>query len=695
MSKIRVDEIVDISDGGSPDLPHGATGADPTERNQVATKSYVDGSLTGTFSNSVSTTPPENPAIGSFWVDNSNSLNVLKCWNGSVWEEFSGMLGGISYLMGIEDPTVLKPAYKSGYPSIPYIPSTSEITNIHYGGGDMATSAINVGAYHQDIAYGDGKFVVVCRKGGYNQAEQRVQWSSDGINWNATDHAEENWWWGVTYGDGKFVAVSGSTNSSPFTNVGTNRVMWSTDGISWNSALASHNADWRKIAYGEPNGQPTFVAIAYSGDGVNDQKAMYSHDAINWYMTPTARDVNSWIDIVYGDGKFVAIAGSGAGNAMYSTDGINWTLGAEGLPSISFVSAAYGEPNGKPTFVAIGSGTNAYYSHDAINWDVAVVPKSAEWKHVTYGEPNGQPTYVAVAKDSDEAGAGYTMYSHDGITWVNRPGASNPANLAIVHQWEGPIGYGDGKFVKFASWAMSTSATKIVGYSYDGINWQTPHLTFTFADDKVRMLDNGDPIPGETLGTIFEGGETLYDFASYGGTAAASGEYAPTSGTDATNVFTIFDPYQDGPWTVGMKLRSTRTVSITYEPAWPIWDTATTSIPTVSEGAITKWGRVEWNVAEDSAFTTNLQESIVDIVEGAPQNMPSDIIIEANKEYYLRVRYSSLEPAVSFSNWSEEIVFKTETVAFPDPSASPWTDPSTGTIYTYSYSDGVWSGTQP
>ena len=28
-------------------------------------------------------------------------------------------------------------------------------------------------------------------------------------------------------------------------------------------------------------------------------------------MTPTARDVNSWIDIVYGDGKFVAIAGSG------------------------------------------------------------------------------------------------------------------------------------------------------------------------------------------------------------------------------------------------------------------------------------------------------------------------------------------------------------------------------------------------
>jgi hypothetical protein len=528
---------------------------------------------------------------------------------------------------------------------------------------------------------------VVCRTAGRDQPEQRVQWSSDGLNWNATDHAEENYWRGVTYGDGKFVAVSGHSGGSTFTNIGVNRVMWSTDGISWNSALASHNADWNKIAYGEPNGQPTFVAVAYSGDDVNDQKSMYSHDGINWNMSPTARDANGWVDVVYGDGKFVAIASSGADQAMYSTDGINWTLGSQGLPNAGFKSAAYGEPNGKPTFVAVAEGTDVYYSHDAINWDVAVVPKSAEWRHVTYGEPNGQPTYVAVAKDSDEAGAGNTMYSHDGITWVNRQSAST------TYQWEGPVGYGDGKFVKFASWAMYVSADMIVGYSYDGIDWQSPRLTLTFADDRVRMLDSGDLIPGETLGTIFEGGETLYDFNSYGGTPAASGEYAPASGTEETNVFTIFDPYEHGPWTVGMKLRSTRTVNITYDPALPIWDSATASIPTVSEGAITKWGRVEWNVAEDSTFTTNLQKSIVNIVEGVPQVIPSDIIIEANMEYYIRVRYSSLEPAVSFSNWSEEIVFKTESVIFPDPSASPWTNPDTGAIYTYS--DGVWSGTAP
>ena len=59
MSKIRVDEIVDVVDEGSPDLPHGATCAEPTADNQVATKSYVDSSSSGTFSNSVSATPQE------------------------------------------------------------------------------------------------------------------------------------------------------------------------------------------------------------------------------------------------------------------------------------------------------------------------------------------------------------------------------------------------------------------------------------------------------------------------------------------------------------------------------------------------------------------------------------------------------------------------------------------------------------
>lgn len=702
MSKIRVDEIVDVVDEGSPDLPYGATCAEPTAHNEVATKSYVDSSLSGTFANTVSSTAPANAAIGSFWVDNSTAYNVLKCWNGSAWEEFSGMVGGTSYLIGIVDPEVLTPGNKAGHPSVPYIPSTSEITNITYHGGGLATSGIGVAADIQAAAYGDGKFVAVSRgpDNGANGTDitndQRVQWSPDGLTWNAVDHAEGNYWKGVTYGNGKFVAVSGDggvqgqTTGSAL-NPGTNRVMWSTDAINWNAATAALNIDWHSVAYGEPNGQPMFVAVAANGDN----RAMYSTDGINWTITPTTNDANGWTGVVWGDGKFVAIAGSGIHRAMYSTDGIDWSSGAEGLGFEPFTCIGYGEPNGQPTFVAVANGTDAFYSHDAINWSRATVPEAGDWRNVAYGEPNGQPTFLAVAEKSDPDFAytnKTTMYSNDGITWVTSLGAQVP-NSSTIYNWGGPVVYGEGKFIKFATWAMSTSNRNIVGYSYDGMTWASINERLTLADDKIRMLDTGEVITGQTLGTILIGGELLYDYDSAnGGTVAASGLYSPTPG-GPTNMITLYYPTANGIWTVGMKLRSANTANITYDPAWPIWDTATSSIPAVSKGAVSVWGTVEWNVAEDSAFTTNLQSSKVNIVKGEVQPMPSDIVIEANKEYYVRVRYGSLDPAVSFSNWSPANIFKTEEIVFPGTGASPWTDPNSGVIYTYT--NGVWFGNNP
>ena len=44
-------------------------------------------------------------------------------------------------------------------------------------------------------------------------------YSTDAINWTSASAAEANTWYSVTYGNGKFVAVSSN---------GTNRVMYST-----------------------------------------------------------------------------------------------------------------------------------------------------------------------------------------------------------------------------------------------------------------------------------------------------------------------------------------------------------------------------------------------------------------------------------------------------------------------------------
>ena len=251
------------------------------------------------------------------------------------------------------------------------------------------------------------------------------------------------------------------------------------------------------------------------------------------------------------------------------------------------------------------------------------------WTSVAYGEPNGQGTYLDIAEDSDDDTAGYTMYSHDGINWVNRPGAANPS-LNVTYQWGGPVAFGGDKFIKIATWAMSSSANKIVGYSYDGISWSNPGLTLTLEDDRVRMLDTGELIHGETIATILNGGELLYDVDSYtnpapadssGITAFASGNYSPGPG-GASNMITLLNPYVRGDWAVGMSLRKLKNcycrLPSTLEP---IWDIASSSVPTVSKGAISKWGIAEWQVAEDSAFTTNLQTVTTNIVRYIPQTL--------------------------------------------------------------------------
>ena len=109
MSKIRVDEIVNKTDDGSPSFPQGATTIEPTADNQVATKSYVDNILASDHGSSVSTSAPANPGVGSFWTDTSSIPNILNVWDGSNWVAFSGTVDNISYLLGIASPEVLTP----------------------------------------------------------------------------------------------------------------------------------------------------------------------------------------------------------------------------------------------------------------------------------------------------------------------------------------------------------------------------------------------------------------------------------------------------------------------------------------------------------------------------------------------------------------------------------------------------------
>ncbi|MDR2718446.1 MAG: hypothetical protein LBB89_10365 [Treponema sp.] len=148
------------------------------------------------------------------------------------------------------------------------------------------------------VTYGNGRFVAV---GGNYSA-----YSTNGINWTTVNQI--NGWAArsVTYGNDKFVTVGGN-----------GRMAYSTNGTTW--AILEPNSyvsAWNGVTYGDGK----FVAVGFgTSNGV-----AYSTDGINW-TRGTAPGTGDWRSVTYGNGKFVAVGRTSNSHIMYSTDGINWS----------------------------------------------------------------------------------------------------------------------------------------------------------------------------------------------------------------------------------------------------------------------------------------------------------------------------------------------------------------------------------
>ena len=267
------------------------------------------------------------------------------------------------------------------------------------------------------------------------------------------------YWYSICYGNGMFVAVDYSTNTSYPSYA------YSYDGINWvedTNAERLPNTAWYSICYG--NGM--FVAVNYYGLGPS---YAYSYDGITWVAdTNAARLTNTyWRSVCYGNGMFVVVSSimSGSGPSYaYSYDGINWVVdtNAERLPRVWWYSVCYG--NGM--FVAVSnsmsSGPSYAYSYDGINW----VPDTnaerlsrAGWQSICYG--NGM--FVVVDGSGNDSYPSYA-YSYDGINWVVD---TNAERLPRIY-WLQSICYGNGMFVA-VNGNINTGPS--YAYSYDGINW--------------------------------------------------------------------------------------------------------------------------------------------------------------------------------------------------------------------------------
>ncbi|MFA5933795.1 MAG: hypothetical protein WC795_01040 [Candidatus Paceibacterota bacterium] len=214
-------------------------------------------------------------------------------------------------------------------------------------------------------------------------------------------------------------------------------------GTSWTSRTSAADNEWNNVAYG--NG--LFVAVAGTGSG---NRVMTSPDGINWTIRTSAVD-NQWVGITYGNGLFVAISADGTSNrVMTSPDGITWTSRTSAADN-TWRDVTYS--NG--LFVAVastGSGNRVMTSPDGITWTSRTSAADNSWLGVTYG--NG--LFVAV---STTGSGNRVMTSPDGITWTSRTSAVDNNWIAVT--------YGNGLFVAVSN----TGTSDRVMTSPDGITW--------------------------------------------------------------------------------------------------------------------------------------------------------------------------------------------------------------------------------
>ena len=325
-----------------------------------------------------------------------------------------GMGGGIAspaflaaIILNILKPTILSPEDDTGVPDFDYTAESSAITNINQIAGGWSTASFDSNGntnQWQSVAYGNGKYVALGAIGNAYLAAN----STDGINWTSystipyTSYSElaygngafvavgtgkivystdegaswssasvaSNWWKGVTYGDGKFVAVSED---------GTNRVATSSDGINWTETSAPGNYMWLAVTYGGGK----YVAVSQQGD------AMYSSDGTNW-STTSVPETGVWNSVAYGNGKFVAVAGT---KVIYSTDGINWSSGNNTIGYWKDITFGDGR------FVAVSNYQDSSYpaaaghSTDGDTWTPSNQATSGVW----YGVDYVNSRFIAVA----------------------------------------------------------------------------------------------------------------------------------------------------------------------------------------------------------------------------------------------------------------------------------------------------------
>jgi hypothetical protein len=287
------------------------------------------------------------------------------------------------------------------------------------------------------------KYVAIA--GGANSATTSAATSLDGVTWAAMTMPSSAQWVSIAYGAvsgiGYYVAIARESASAAY----------SRDGINWTLSNLGETADWSDIAYG--NG--VFVAISES-DSSTTFRAWSSNNGATWNTNTFASGAKA---IAYGFSRFVVVEGNFSNSVAYSTNGATWTVTT--LPSnddsteSNWVDIAYG--NGR--YVAISdSSAMAAYSFNGATWYKSNLPATYEWSSIGYGQGVFYVTSLGDAAAS----------SPDGVTWTLRDGSYAPFDITATAK-DTNTAYAETATLTSGTWGDAIwTGTKFVAVGYSG-----------------------------------------------------------------------------------------------------------------------------------------------------------------------------------------------------------------------------------
>ena len=286
-------------------------------------------------------------------------------------------------------------------------------------------------------------------------------------NWILSDSGTAYNLYGVTFGNGIFVAVGG--------NDSVDAIITSDDGATWTWQISYISGPLYGVAYG--NG--TFVAVGrdyYSGVGAI---VTSDDDGVTWTSRTSGTDITLY-GVTCNNGRFITVGGGGT-ILTSDDDGVTWTSRTSGISN-----TLYGVTHGNGIYVAVGSGGAILTSDDnGVTWRPRISGTSDNLRGVAFGNN----MFVAV-------GLGGTILTSDanGATWTLQTYFTSYMLAGISHS--------NGTFV--AAGSMGTILTSSNGENWMIRSWGTSNILWgvTYGGGVFVIAGSNGTILRANIGSI-------------------------------------------------------------------------------------------------------------------------------------------------------------------------------------------------